>query len=137
MNDDDRSFETEPTEAWIERIRDTYAPDPMSAAQRRSFNVGLEERLSAHRRKRWQRYWQPIAAATCAAAALWWMQTPGTTPQSTPSPSIEPATLAALHAWEIEVLASSEFANFESQPLSELLPGEYQALAGIVLASED
>ncbi|RIK90542.1 MAG: hypothetical protein DCC71_25505 [Proteobacteria bacterium] len=105
-------------DAFVRRVRDAYAPPPLSAAQRTRFDAALEERIA---RERWR--FAPWAAAALAggAAALLVLSRLG--PLATP-PEVADETTPE----EEYVLALAGGADeFEAA-----LPVEYRAIAGMI-----
>ncbi|MDH4016295.1 MAG: hypothetical protein OEV20_03040 [Actinomycetota bacterium] len=125
-------------DAWLERFRDVYAPEPMSPAERRAFDARLEERIEVEARRGplWLPIWQPVvAAAAIAALAVWLVWSPA--PDTSPTVPTEVATArrpASLADWEREILAAADPATApESAGSEEILPDDYRAIAGMFL----
>ncbi len=141
MND---SAEVDPRDdAWLEQVRDAYAPPPMSPTERRAFDARLEARVEAeaHRAFFGLRLWQPIAAAAVAAAAAWLVLGPSAEPAPEIVPPPVPTTLATTRAatsfadWEREILAAADpaAASPDAASADDYLPDDYRAIAGLFL----
>ncbi len=127
-------------EAWLERMREVYAPPPMSPTERRAFDARLEERIEAESQRGpfGLRLWQPIAVAAVAAAAAWLAFAPSSdpTPELVPAPTefASSRTATSLADWEREILAAAEpTAGSDVAVGEDILPDDYRAIAGLFL----
>jgi hypothetical protein len=123
---------------FVERLAASYAPTPMTAAQRTAFGQALERRLARRARMSMLR---PVAlVATACAAFLMWLAGPyqGTRiPDGAESPeAVSVAGEGTVPSADEENLLtyayySSDFYDDENDDEDEenLLPDEYEALA--------
>ncbi len=113
---------------FIQRVAKDYTPQPLSAAQRATFDRRLEERLADSSRLPFLR---PVSllAATCAALLLWLtlpsQQASGPNFGDSTLPSA-PTPLARDTTSHSTLLA---YAYYQSESQDDFLPAEYIALA--------
>ncbi|HVH06154.1 MAG TPA: hypothetical protein VNE71_09175 [Myxococcota bacterium] len=108
-------------ERWLERVRDGYAPPPVTPAQRAAFDARLRERIESPRRGL---PWLPLSVgaglATAALAALLVRRAPVAT---------APAGVAAADdEWAGEILLEDGSAYGDDDP-EDALPPQYAAIA--------
>lgn len=108
-------------ERWLERVRDGYAPPPVTPAQRAAFDARLRERVDAPRRGL---PWLPLSVgaglAAAALAALLVLRAPVAT---------VPAGIAAADdEWAGEILLEDGSAYGDDDP-EDALPPQYAAIA--------
>ena len=113
---------------FIQRVAEHYAPQPLSAAQRVTFDRTLEERLTDSSRSPFLRP-ASILIPICAALLLWFAlpsqqaSSPNFKALTPPSASIPPAQDTTSHP---TLLA---YAYYQSEVDTDFLPTEYLALA--------
>ena len=131
---DDRPELVREDEDFLKRVAESYAPPPMTAAERAAFDEALLGRIRRGQPARsWlTAAWLPAAAAA-ALAAVWLFSPSPATDGLVPSEKIVPALTA--RAWEEELfLEGGSFESEQEQPdESELLPEEYIAIASVFL----
>lgn len=121
----------------VARLREEWAPEPLTAAGRTAFDARLQERIEAARRRRW---WPALGAslATASLAALLVLraQPPAAPPPVDLAERGAPAERLAASdepAWIDELL----YATVDYDDAQELddagLPDEYVAIAGVLL----
>jgi hypothetical protein len=120
----------------IARMREEWAPEPLTAAGRTAFDARLQERIEAARRRRW---WPALGAslATASLAALLVLraQPPAPSPAELAERGATAERLAATDepAWIDELL----YATVDDDDAQELddagLPDEYVAIAAVLL----
>lgn len=113
---------------FIQRVVEHYAPQPLSAAQRVTFDRTLEERLADSSRSSFLRP-AGILIPVCAALLLWFVLSS----QQASSPTFEaltppsaPTPLAQDTTSHPTLLA---YAYYRSETETDFLPAEYIALA--------
>ncbi len=113
---------------FIQRVAKDYTPQPLSAAQRATFDRRLEERLADSSRLPFLRP-ASLLAATCAALLLWFalpsQQASGPNFGDSTLPSA-PTPLAQDTTSHSTLLA---YAYYQSESQDDFLPAEYIALA--------
>ena len=113
---------------FIQRVAKDYTPQPLSAAQRATFDRRLEERLADSSRLPFLRP-ASLLAATCAALLLWLtlpsQQASGPNFGDSTLPSA-PTPLARDTTSHSTLLA---YAYYQSESQDDFLPAEYIALA--------
>ena len=113
---------------FIQRVAKDYTPQPLSAAQRATFDRRLEERLADSSRLPFLRP-ASLLAATCAALLLWFalpsQQASGPNFGDSTLPSA-PTPLARDTTSHSTLLA---YAYYQSESQDDFLPAEYIALA--------
>jgi len=149
MSDDRRPEETNRApqdahdDAWVERVREVWAPDEMTPAERHAFDVRLETRIESNARRGFagRPLWQPIAAVAVAAIALWLVWGSALTPEGTEAKlrdRIAGHRPASLAAWEREILAAAEDdAEAGASTDATILPDDYRAISGLFLEGGD
>lgn len=124
----------------VARLRDAFAPEPLSPARRAAFDAGLQERLE--RRRRRTVLWPALGAtlATAAVAALLVVRgapeldpTPiAVAPAPAPAPSAAPASAPNVVGRAAALLyADAEVDDRDAD--DDGLPDEYAAIAGAFL----
>ena len=115
---------------FIQRVAKDYTPQPLSAAQRATFDRRLEERLADSSRLPFLRP-ASLLAATCAALLLWFalpsQQASGPNFGDNTLPSA-PTPLAQDTTSHSTLLA---YAYYQSESQDDFLPAEYIALADV------
>lgn len=115
---------------FIQRVAKDYTPQPLSAAQRATFDRRLEERLADSSRLPFLRP-ASLLAATCAALLLWFalpsQQASGPNFGDSTLPSA-PTPLAQDTTSHSTLLA---YAYYQSESQDDFLPAEYIALADV------
>jgi hypothetical protein len=129
---DERSKLSREDEDFVERVAASYAPPPMTAAERAAFDAALLERIGQSRpARRWLAAAGLPAAAAAALAAAWlFLFSPGT---GGLAPLEESAPALSARAWEEELFLEGVFFEAEQPDESELLPEEYIAIASAFL----
>jgi hypothetical protein len=119
-------------EGFVKRVAESYAPPPMTAAERAAFDETLLERIQrSHPTRRWLTLAGVPAAVGAALAAAWlFFLSPGTEGLA-PSEGMAPALSA--RAWEEELFLNGGLFEAERADESELLPEEYLAIASVLL----
>ena len=113
---------------FIQRVAKDYTPQPLSAAQRATFDRRLEERLADSSRLPFLR---PVSllAATCAALLLW-LTLPS---QQASGPNFGDSTLPSAPTPLAQDTTSHStllaYAYYQSESQDDFLPAEYIALA--------
>ena len=113
---------------FIRRMAEHYAPQPLSAAQRATFDRTLEERLTDSSRSPFLRS-AGILIPICAALLLWFaisLQQPPSPNFKALTPLSAPTPLAQDTTSHPTLLA---YAYYQSETETDFLPAEYIALA--------
>lgn len=129
---DDRPKLAREEQDFVERVAASYAPPPMSAAERAAFDESLSERIQRSRpARRWlAAAWLPAAAAA-AVAGVWLLSARPETDGLVPSG--EAVSALSARAWEEEIFFDAGLFESEQTDESELLPEEYLAIASVFL----
>jgi hypothetical protein len=129
---DDRPKLAREDEGFVKRVAESYAPPPMTAAERAAFDETLLERIQrSHPTRRWLTLAGVPAAVGAALAAAWLFFLSPETEGLAPSEGMVPALSA--RAWEEELFLDDASLDAEQTDESELLPEEYVALASFFL----
>lgn len=114
---------------FVERVRDAYAPEPLSPARRVAFDEALRVRTARSSRARWIAPALATAAALCGAVA-WWPRTAELGATARQITTLEPA--AALEWEESIFFPDAGELEFGGSPQGAL-PADYQAIASLWL----
>lgn len=132
---DDRSDLSPETEAFVESLREGYAPEAPTPARAQAFDAELRERLEQPQRESWLR--PALVTATIGALIGWLLMPPAPDPtpaeQAPPRIASEAQLQETVADWEAELLSASEIEEFGAGSDDSFLPDEYQAIAGVFL----
>lgn len=117
----------------VARVRDAWAPEPLTPARRAAFDAGLQERLEHARRR--HGLWPALGAGLVAALAT--LLLVRAQPSAPPAPAVVAATDAVAMekrtAWAADLLYSGGEDAGERDADDDGLPAEYAAIAGVFL----
>jgi hypothetical protein len=137
-NDSERPVLEREDARLVARVRDAWAPAPMTSVQRAAFDARLQERVERAQRRvgLWPALGAGLAAAALAAlAALLFVR--GANGPDTPPVVVAttaPATAqAATSAWAADLLYAETEDDDERALDDDGLPAEYAAIAGMLL----
>jgi hypothetical protein len=116
-------------EEFVGRLAETYAPAPMTAAERAAFDESVRARVERPERRPMRIPMVGAAAATAAAALVWFVLTQPDGPIGSPGEEESGAAVAA--SWEDELFLSSDLGALEDRDESEILPDDYLAIASV------
>jgi hypothetical protein len=114
-------------EEFAERLAAVYAPAPMTAAERVAFDEAIRARIERPERRPVVIPMIGAAAATAAAALVWFVLTQPDGPIG--SPGGEASGVAVAGYWEDQLFLSSDLGASEDRDESEILPDDYLAIA--------
>jgi len=104
---------------FVAKLREQYAPQPRTAAQRAGFTDAIAHRV----RRRHLPIWQPMAAAACAAVfALWLVYSGRFSPNG--GPQLAPAEPG-------EAILALALENDDVARADDILPTDYATLADV------
>lgn len=122
----------EATEAWLERIRETYGPAPLGAARRAALE---RECLRRREAPRWRVRWAApvVAAAAAAAATALWLRLPAAAPPVLPAPAPVAQPVAAADAqaasnWAAQLFDPPELGEASTSQDTNLYPADLAAI---------
>lgn len=121
----------------VARVRDGFAPAPMSGAERTRFDAAVQERVERARRRRLGA-WPALGAGLVAAslAALFVVGQPPAPIDAPPRVAETPAPTAPTRlasAWAGDLLYGEVGYEDERVEDDDALPAEYAAIAGMLL----
>jgi hypothetical protein len=120
----------------VARLRDAWAPEPLTPARRAAFDAGLEERLDRARRGRrllWPALGASLTAASLTALLLLRQETVVVPPAPVEVASSGAASTAQRAEWAAALLYTSDDEEDERVADDDGLPAEYAAIAGVFL----
>jgi hypothetical protein len=126
---DERPQQGGAEEELVERLASVYAPAPMTAAERVAFDEAIRARIERPERRPMRIPIIGAAAATAAAALVWFVLTESGGPIG--SPGGEESGVAVAVSWEDELFLSSDLGASEDRDESEILPDDYLAIASV------
>ncbi len=122
---------------FVERLAESFAPDPPSEARRRAFDAALRERIEAPVRRSW---WKPALATAAVGAAIGGLlSTPSVEPPESTDTLVATETqrwsdeLVDAVDWEAELFTASEVEDLGTMADDDFLPEDYVAIAGLFL----
>ena len=136
---DDRDELSLESEQFAQRVAESFAPEPPSAAHAQAFDAALRERLEE---PRGQSLWRPaLATALLLSAIGWLLLPPADAPIEEQSTALEALALLAEEGPDLEsdaamenwLLTASEALELDEEAEDEFLPDDYAAIGGFLL----
>jgi len=118
----------------VARVRDAFAPAPMSGPERARFDAAVQERVERARRRRlaWPALGAGLAAASLAALFVVRQPAPTGAPPLVAETEAPAASVRLASAWAGELLYGEAYEDDGIEEY-EALPAEYAAIAGMLL----